>query len=97
MYQQIRSVVDADFEAVDKFIVAQLYSNVPLVESIGHYIVEAGGKRLRPLLVLLAAKTCKIDNQQHISLASVIELSIRRPFFMMMSSTCLPCAAGGQQ
>jgi len=73
MYQQIRSVVDADFEAVDKFIVDQLYSNVPLVESIGHYIVEAGGKRLRPLLVLLAAKTCKIDNQQHISLASVIE------------------------
>tara|TARA_B110000858_G_scaffold193768_1_gene246929 strand:+ start:28414 stop:29400 length:987 start_codon:yes stop_codon:yes gene_type:complete len=72
-YQQIRSVVEADFKAVDKFIVEQLYSNVPLVENIGHYIVEAGGKRLRPLLVLLAAKTCKIDNQAHISLASVIE------------------------
>ena len=72
-YQQIRSVVEADFKAVDKFIVDQLHSNVPLVENIGHYIVEAGGKRLRPLLVLLAAKTCKIDNQQHVSLASVIE------------------------
>ncbi len=72
-YQQIRSVVEADFKAVDKFIVDQLYSNVPLVENIGHYIVDAGGKRLRPLLVLLAAKTCKIDNQQHIALASVIE------------------------
>lgn len=73
MYQQIRSVVEADFEAVDKFIVDQLYSNVPLVENIGHYIVEAGGKRMRPLLVLLAAKACKIDGQQHISLAAVIE------------------------
>ncbi len=72
-YQQIRSVVEADFKAVDKFIVDQLYSNVPLVENIGHYIVDAGGKRLRPLLVLLAAKTCKIDNQQHVALASVIE------------------------
>lgn len=73
MYQQIRSVVEADFKAVDKFIVDQLYSNVPLVENIGHYIVEAGGKRMRPLLVLLAAKTCKTNNQQHIALASVIE------------------------
>ena len=72
-YQKIRSVVEADFKAVDEFIVDQLYSNVPLVENIGHYIVEAGGKRLRPLLVLLAAKACKIDSQAHISLASVIE------------------------
>ncbi len=72
-YQQIRSVVEGDFKAVDKFIVDQLYSNVPLVENIGHYIVEAGGKRLRPLLVLLAAKTCKIETQAHISLAAVIE------------------------
>lgn len=73
MYQQFRAVVEDDFKAVDKFVVDQLYSNVPLVESIGHYIVEAGGKRLRPLLVLLSAKACNIDNQQHISLASVIE------------------------
>jgi len=72
-YQEIRSVVEADFKAVDKFIVDQLHSNVPLVENIGHYIVEAGGKRLRPLLVLLAAKTCKADNQQQIALAAVIE------------------------
>lgn len=72
-YQQIRSVVEADFKAVDKFIVDQLHSNVPLVENIGHYIVDAGGKRMRPLLVLLAAKACKIDNQAHVSLAAVIE------------------------
>ena len=73
MYQQIRAVVESEFKHVDQFIVEQLHSNVPLVENIGHYIVEAGGKRLRPLIVLLAAKTCKIKSQQHISLAAVIE------------------------
>ena len=45
MYQQIRSVVEDDFKAVDKFIVDQLYSNVPLVENIGHYIA-AGDPQL---------------------------------------------------
>ena len=73
MYQEIRAAVDSDFKTVDQFIVDQLYSNVPLVESIGHYIVEAGGKRLRPMLVLLAARCCNIQNDKHISLAAVIE------------------------
>lgn len=73
MYQKIRTVVEDDFQAVDRFIVDQLYSNVPLVENIGHYIVDAGGKRLRPMLVLLAARACGIDNNKHVSLAAVIE------------------------
>lgn len=73
MHQNIRSVVESDFLAVDQFIVSQLHSTVPLVENIGHYIVEAGGKRMRPLLVLLAAKSCNIDKEQHIPLAAVIE------------------------
>lgn len=73
MYQKFRSVVESDFHAVDQFIVEQLHSDVPLVENIGHYIVEAGGKRLRPILVLLAAKACNIETQHHISLAAVIE------------------------
>jgi octaprenyl-diphosphate synthase len=44
-----------------------------LVEKIGHYIVESGGKRLRPLLVLLAANACQYKGDRHISLAAVIE------------------------
>ena len=55
MYKKIRSVVESDFLAVNDYIVEQLHSDVLLVENIGHYIVEAGGKRLRPILVLLAA------------------------------------------
>ena len=73
MYQQLRAVVETDFLAVNKFIVEQLHSRVPLVEDIGHYIVEAGGKRLRPLLVLLAARSCGIRGEQHIPMAAVIE------------------------
>lgn len=73
MYQTIRSTVESDIQAADQFIVDQLHSDVPLVENIGHYIVEAGGKRLRPILVLLAARACNINNQQHIPLAAVIE------------------------
>lgn len=73
MYQQFRAAVEPDFLAVNKFIVEQLHSNVPLVENIGHYIVEAGGKRLRPLLVLLAARSCGVEDERHIPLAAVIE------------------------
>ena len=73
MSEQLRSVVSADFNAVNQFVIDQLYSEVELVESIGHYIVDAGGKRLRPLLVLLTAKACGIKTDQHISMAAVIE------------------------
>ena len=58
MYQAIRNAVNDDMDAVDHYIVEQLHSQVPLVENIGHYIVDAGGKRLRPILVLLAARCC---------------------------------------
>ncbi len=73
MYQKIHSVVESDFLAVDRFIIDQLHSEVPLVESIGHYIVEAGGKRMRPVLVLLAARSGDLRREQHIAMAAVIE------------------------
>ncbi|MBD2859366.1 polyprenyl synthetase family protein [Spongiibacter sp. KMU-158] len=72
--QNIRRVVDSEFNAVNDFIIDQLHSRVALVENIGHYIIEAGGKRLRPLLALLSAQL--IDDrcdQNHIKLAAVIE------------------------
>jgi len=43
MHKNIRAAVATDFEAVNAFIIEQLHSNVALVESIGHYITEAGG------------------------------------------------------
>jgi octaprenyl-diphosphate synthase len=73
MYKKIRSVVSADFDSVDRFIIDHLHSDVALVESIGHYIVDAGGKRMRPVLVLLSAKSCGFSGVDHIRLAGVIE------------------------
>ncbi len=71
--KQIHAAVSQEFSAVDQHIHQQLASDVPLVQTIGNYIVSAGGKRLRPLLVLLTAKACGYKGNQHIALASVIE------------------------
>ena len=71
--QQARAVVAKEFAAVDQLIIEQLHSNVPLVENIGHYIVDAGGKRLRPLLTLLSGGACGQLSSSHHTLAAVIE------------------------
>ena len=54
--QAFYRVVADDFTAVDGIIRQQVVSRVPLVEKIGDYIISAGGKRLRPLLVLLSGR-----------------------------------------
>lgn len=65
--------VKEDFSLVNTLILEQLHSRVPLVENIGHYIVDAGGKRLRPLLVLLAAKSMGYQEHHHINMAAIVE------------------------
>ncbi|SDM53911.1 octaprenyl-diphosphate synthase [Franzmannia pantelleriensis] len=69
----LHAAVAEDFAAVDRTILAKLASRVPLVESIAGYIVESGGKRLRPLLVLLAARSLDYRGDKHITLATLIE------------------------
>ena len=66
-------MVTDDFAAVDGIIRQQLTSRVPLVEKIGDYIVSAGGKRLRPLLVLLAGKALGRADHDLQLLAATIE------------------------
>ena len=70
---QLNPHIEPQFDAVTEYILNNLGSNVPLVEKIAHHIVEGGGKRIRPLLVMLAANACKYNGDQHISLAAVIE------------------------
>lgn len=69
----IYAPVRDDFERVNAQIHEQLNSRVPLVEHIGHYIVDSGGKRLRPLLVLLSAGALGNTGQRQATLAAVIE------------------------
>ncbi|TDT37107.1 octaprenyl-diphosphate synthase [Halospina denitrificans] len=71
--ESIYNPVRTDFEQVNALIHEQLTSHVPLVEHIGHYIVDSGGKRLRPLLVLLSAGALDYRGEQHAKLAAVIE------------------------
>lgn len=67
------AAVGEDFSAVNDLIIERLTSRVPLVEQIGTYLIKAGGKRLRPLLVLLSSKGCGYSSNLHINLAAVIE------------------------
>ncbi len=69
----IRALVQADSNAVNQVILARLSSDVALINELGSYIVNSGGKRLRPLLVLLASRACGYQGQHHIELAAVIE------------------------
>ena len=71
--QQIRATVATEFEAVNQVIIDQLHSRIPLVGSIGHYIVDAGGKRLRPLLALISGGIGGEITQKHIEFAASIE------------------------
>jgi len=70
---EIRGPVAADLRAVDDLILRRLQSDVVLINQIGHYIVNSGGKRLRPLGVLLSARACGYEGDRHIDLAAVIE------------------------
>ena len=67
------AVVQSDFQAVNALIINRLSSHVTLVEEISNYLVTAGGKRLRPLLVLLSTKALNYAADKHINLAAVIE------------------------
>lgn len=70
----IFALVRDEFAAVNTLIPRRLTSDVELVEKIGAYIVESGGKRLRPLLVLLSARALDFrSGDDHIKLAAVIE------------------------
>ena len=57
---EIRALVQPDLRAVDAVIRARLKSAVPLVDQIAEHIISGGGKRLRPMMVVLAARACRI-------------------------------------
>ena len=73
MAVSIKDSVATEFTRVDEVIVELLQSDVEMVENIGHYIIKAGGKRMRPLLVLLSAKALGGIEDAHIRFAAVVE------------------------
>lgn len=72
-FKEISAVVDEDFQAVNQLIRQQIHTRVPLVEEVGNYIIQSGGKRLRPLVSLLSARAAGYEGNQHIDIAAVVE------------------------
>lgn len=70
----IRALVADDIEAVNQLILERLSSDVALINRLGGYIINSGGKRLRPLVVLLAARACGCRDHTHILLAAIVEM-----------------------
>ena len=73
MKRNFLKVVEKDFDIVNSLIIEYLESEVGLVENIGHYIVDAGGKRFRPLLVLLSALANGYKGADHTKMAVIVE------------------------
>jgi octaprenyl-diphosphate synthase len=72
--EQLFNLIGPDMKAVDAVIRARLHSDVVLVRQVAEYIVNAGGKRLRPALVLLAAGAMGYQGTHHHDLAAVVEM-----------------------
>lgn len=71
--KEIQELVAKDMQGVNAHIRAQLHSDVVLIEQMGEYIVNSGGKRLRPVLAILSALACDYQGDKHHLTAAIIE------------------------
>jgi octaprenyl-diphosphate synthase len=69
----LNDLIANDLKAVDEVIRSSLYSDVSLVRQVAEYTISAGGKRLRPALVILASKMFGYRGTQHYDLAAIVE------------------------
>jgi octaprenyl-diphosphate synthase len=69
----VSALLKTEMDAVEEQIKKNLTSNVQLVSKVGEYILSSGGKRFRPMLLLLSARLCNYQGDRHIELASVVE------------------------
>ena len=72
-FNSIYKLASKDMEAVNSLIQSRLQSEVVLVNQLSVYIINSGGKRLRPLLALLVARACGYQGNRHIDVAAIIE------------------------
>lgn len=71
--KKIQHISATEMNQVNKLITAQLSSDVALINQLGFYIINSGGKRIRPLITILAAKALGIHDQNSTKLAAIIE------------------------
>jgi octaprenyl-diphosphate synthase len=71
--QHLHQLVEKDFTAVNEFILSSSHSSVALASDLVNHLIQSGGKRLRPLLVILASRACHYQGEKHIVLATMME------------------------
>ena len=71
--QPLLDIVAEDMQAVNRIILDKAVSDVELIPKLAHHLIELGGKRLRPMLTIAAAKLCGYQRDGHIRLAAAVE------------------------
>ncbi len=72
--EQLQTLLGDDLPAVDRAIHGLLESDIPLIPLLGSYVIESGGKRLRPMVHLAAARLFGYEGSRHHTLAAIVEL-----------------------
>ena len=70
---QLIDLIRPDFDALNDLLISQLGSDIDLIERVSQYLIQSGGKRVRPLVTLLTARALNTQNDHHIPLAASIE------------------------
>ena len=70
---QLIDLIRPDFDALNDLLISQLGSDIDLIEQVSQYLIQSGGKRVRPLVTLMAARALYTQNEHHIPLAASIE------------------------
>ena len=73
-FTEIQALMKSELDLMNKILVDRLDSNVDLINQMSQYIINSGGKRIRPLLLLICAKATEYGGDYHYSMAVVIEL-----------------------
>jgi octaprenyl-diphosphate synthase len=73
-FEDIQNLIQNDINKTDQVLIEHLGSNVALINQMSGYIINAGGKRLRPLLLLLCARATHYQGEHHHLMAVGIEL-----------------------
>lgn len=71
--ESLNQLVQSDIDAVDAHMKQELGVELPFINDLGSHLIHSGGKRLRPLTLVLSAKACGYEGDKHIPLASAME------------------------
>ena len=83
-YLDLKNILDGKLESVEKLINLKLQSNVDLIKKMSDYHLGSGGKRIRALLTMGAAKLGGYDNGKDVNLTACVELIHSAAYYTMM-------------